>query len=165
MSKHRHFLILFCWLSEKVWSLISLAVQFLLNPVICKASCPLKSIIRFPWWSSGWESACQFRGYRFNPWSMKIPHAVRRLGPWATTTRPAHWDSPATTTKPARCNGWSLHVLEPELCDKRSYCSKKPLHCNDSRPGRPAYPKKKNSFKSITESYLPLSFNCLIYHY
>ena len=32
-----------------------------------------------PWWSSGLESACQWRGYRFDPWSRKIPHAAGHL--------------------------------------------------------------------------------------
>ena len=34
-----------------------------------------------PWWRSGWESACQCRGHRFEPWSGKIPHATEQLGP------------------------------------------------------------------------------------
>ena len=43
----------------------------------------------FPWWRSGWESACQCRGHGFEPWSRKIPHAVEQLGPCTTTTEPA----------------------------------------------------------------------------
>ena len=42
-----------------------------------------------PWWRSGWESACQCRGHRFEPWSGKIPHASEQLGPCATTAEPA----------------------------------------------------------------------------
>ena len=42
-----------------------------------------------PWWSSGWESACQCRGPGFNLWSGKIPHAMGQLNPWATTIEPA----------------------------------------------------------------------------
>ena len=34
------------------------------------------------------ESACQCRGHRFEPWSGRIPHAVERLSPCATTTEP-----------------------------------------------------------------------------
>ena len=49
-----------------------------------------KMKIGLPWWSSGWESACQCRGPGFEPWSGKIPHAVEQLGPWATITEPAH---------------------------------------------------------------------------
>ena len=49
----------------------------------------LNLLIGLPWWRSGWESACQCRGHRFEPWSGKIPHAAEQLGPWATTTEPA----------------------------------------------------------------------------
>ena len=41
-----------------------------------------------PWWHSGWESACQCRGHRFEPWPGKIPHAAEQLSPCATTTEP-----------------------------------------------------------------------------
>ena len=41
---------------------------------------------RLPWWSSGWKSSCQCRGYGFTPWSGKIPHASGHLNPCATTT-------------------------------------------------------------------------------
>ena len=34
-----------------------------------------------PCWSSAWESACQCRGHRFNPWSRKIPHAIGAAKP------------------------------------------------------------------------------------
>ena len=61
-----------------------------------------------PWWRSGWESACQCRGHGFEPWSGKIPHAVEQLGPWATTTEPAH--------------------LEPVLRNKRGHDSERPAH-------------------------------------
>ena len=43
-------------------------------------------IERLPWWSSGWESTCQCKGHGFNPWSGRIPYAVRQLSPCATTT-------------------------------------------------------------------------------
>ena len=61
-----------------------------------------------PWWRSGWESACQCRGHGFEPWSGRIPHAAEQLGPWATTTEPAH--------------------LEPVLCNKRGHDSERPAH-------------------------------------
>ena len=32
-----------------------------------------------PWWSSGWEPACQYRGHGFDSWSGKIPHAAGQL--------------------------------------------------------------------------------------
>ena len=62
-------------------------------------------------WSSGKESACRCRGHRFNPWSGKIPHAMRQLCLCATTneasaptTRILQWEattmrSPHTSTR------------------------------------------------------------------
>ena len=48
---------------------------------------PIKDYVGgFPWWSSGKESACQWRGYRFNPLSGKVSHASRQWSPCATTT-------------------------------------------------------------------------------
>ena len=67
-----------------------------------------------PWWHSGWESACQCRGHRFEPWSGKIPHAAEQLGPWATTTEPAH--------------------LEPVLHNKRGRNSERPAHHDEEWP-------------------------------
>ena len=64
--------------------------------------------IGLPWWRSGWESACQCRGHRFEPWSGKIPHAVEQLSPCATTTEPAR--------------------LEPVLRNKRGRDSERPAH-------------------------------------
>ena len=67
-----------------------------------------------PWWRSGWESACQCRGHRFEPWSGKIPHAAEQLGPWATTTEPAR--------------------LEPVLRNKRGHGSERPAHRDEEWP-------------------------------
>ena len=67
-----------------------------------------------PWWRSGWESACQYRGHGFEPWSGKIPHAAEQLGPWATTTEPAH--------------------LEPVLHSKRGHDSERPVHRDEEWP-------------------------------
>ena len=80
-----------------------------------------------PSWHSGWESAHQVRGHRFNPWSGKIPHGPEQLSLWATTT------------EPACCNYWIPSTLEPVLWNKRSHCNEKlmphnsrvaPTHCN-----------------------------------
>ena len=68
----------------------------------------------FPWWRSGWESACQCRGHGFEPWSGKIPHAAEQLGPWATTTEPVR--------------------LEPLLCNKRGRDSERPTHGDEDWP-------------------------------
>ena len=67
-----------------------------------------------PWWRSGWESACQCRGHRFESWSGKIPHAAEQLGPWATTTEPA--------------------CLEPVLRNKRGRDSERPAHRDEEWP-------------------------------
>ena len=70
--------------------------------------------IRFPWWRSGWESACQCRGHGFEPWSGKIPHAAERLGPWATIAEPAR--------------------LKPVLRNKRGRDSERPAHRDEEWP-------------------------------
>ena len=38
-----------------------------------------------PWWSGGWESACQCRRHRFNPCSRKILQSSRQLSPCTTS--------------------------------------------------------------------------------
>ena len=67
-----------------------------------------------PWWRSGWESACQCRGHRFEPWSGKIPHAAEQLGPWATITEPAR--------------------LESVLRNKRGRVNERPAHRDEEWP-------------------------------
>ena len=67
-----------------------------------------------PWWCSGWESACQCRGHGFEPWSGRIPHAVERLGPWATIAEPAH--------------------LEPVLRNRRGRDGERPAHRDEEWP-------------------------------
>ena len=67
-----------------------------------------------PWWRSGWESACRCREHGFEPWSGRIPHAAKQLGPWATTTEPAR--------------------LEPVLRNKRGRDSERPAHRNEEWP-------------------------------
>ena len=58
-----------------------------------------------PRWHSGWESACQCRGHRLEPWSGKIPHAAEQLGPWATTTEPVHLEPVLPTREAAIVRG------------------------------------------------------------
>ena len=67
-----------------------------------------------PWWRSGWESACQCRGHRFEPWSGKIPHAAEQRGPWATITEPAR--------------------LELVLCNRRGRDNERPVHRDEEWP-------------------------------
>ena len=73
-----------------------------------------KSLPGLPWWSSGWESACQCRGHRFDPWSRKIPYASGQLSPWATTTEAWVPKNPRSAT--------------------RSHCSEKPAPQLESSP-------------------------------
>ena len=56
-----------------------------------------KSNTGLPWWFSGKESACQCRRYKFDSWSMKIPHAAEQLSPRATTTEPVLYHPGAAT--------------------------------------------------------------------
>ena len=69
--------------------------------------------LRFPWWSSGRESTCQFREHRFNPWSRRshvqwdkwarvpqVPSSLSRayaLQQWGART-------PQGRVAPAHCN-------------------------------------------------------------
>ena len=55
----------------------------------CRLNCVLsKDILRTSLVSSDWESAYQYRGNEFNPWSRKIPDAVGQLNLCSTTTEP-----------------------------------------------------------------------------
>ena len=73
-----------------------------------------RKLEELPWWRSGWESACQCREHRFEPWSRKFPPAAEQLGPWATTTEPAR--------------------LEPVLRNKRGRDSERPTHRDEEWP-------------------------------
>ena len=101
------------WVSEVEGAGLSFMTWWRADQSICnsscilKRSCPLPSPAWFiwllgdivkraaglPWWCSGWESACRCGGHGFGPWSGRIPHAAEQLGPWATTTEPAHLES------------------------------------------------------------------------
>ena len=54
------------------WALFA----FLYISAVCVVEISLKSLLLFPWWLSGKESACQCRRHRrrgFDPWVWKIP--------------------------------------------------------------------------------------------
>ena len=61
------------------------------NPYFIWSNDASSSEITFPglpWWSSGWESTCQYRRHRYNPWSGRIPTCY-------LATRPmwhSYWD-------------------------------------------------------------------------
>ena len=54
---------------------------------------------RLPWWSSGWESACQCRRHRFYAWTGRILPAAGWQSPQATTSEPALWSLCSATGK------------------------------------------------------------------
>ena len=61
----------------------------------------MKTEIGLPWWLSGEESDCQYRGHGFNPWPRKIPHAKGHLSLWAQLRSP-HTVLPKPTHPRAR---------------------------------------------------------------
>lgn len=63
------------------------------------------------WWSSGWESTCQYKGHGFSPWSGETSHGMEQLSLHTRTTE-AH----------AHLELMSHH--------KRSHCDEKPVHSN-----------------------------------
>ena len=81
-----------------------------------------KNKLGLPWWHSGWESACQCREHGFEPWSGKIPHAVEKLGPWATIAEPA--------------------CLEPVLRSGRGRDNERPAHRDEEWPHLPQLERK-----------------------
>ena len=91
-----------------------------------------------PWWLSDKAFTCQCRRYGFDPWSRKIPYALKQLSPCTTatelqrprsTTAEAHapWSSCSQQEKPLQREVWlpqlesSLHSPQPEksLCSNR----------------------------------------------
>ena len=74
-----------------------------------------KKVIGLPWWSSGWESACQSRGQGFDPWSGKIEYAKEQLSPCTTATEPVLYSLRATTTESTHHKQLKPVRLEPLL--------------------------------------------------
>ena len=67
-----------------------------------------------PWWRSGYESACQCRGHKFEPWSGKIPRAAEQL------SLSNYWAREPQLLK--------LVHLEPMLRNQRSHRNEKATH-------------------------------------
>ena len=97
------------------------------------------AVIGLPWWHSGWESACQFRGHGFEPWSGRIPHAAEQLGLCTTAAEPVLW-SPRATAAEARAPG--AHAPQQERPPRRGVA---PTCCNWRNPAHsnedPAQPR------------------------
>ena len=86
----------------------------------------IRSRTGLPWGFSGKESAYQCRRHRFDPWSVKIPHAIEQLRPWATTAELVlepriHHQSPSGAAAKA-CTPWSLSTAR-EATSVRSSCT------------------------------------------
>ena len=63
-------------------------------------SLDVKIILGLPWWLSGKEFTCQCRRHGFDPWSGKIPHAMKHLGLCAMTTEACMPRAQAPQEKP-----------------------------------------------------------------
>ena len=91
--------------------------------------CPCWKTGRLPWWLSGKELAFQCKEHWFDPWFKKIPHAVKHLRLWATTTEPVP-DSPRCATREATA-----------MRNPRTETSEEPL-----QRWRPAQPTVKHKY-------------------
>ena len=100
-----------------------------------------KFLLGFPWWYSGYKSACS--GHGFDPWSMKIPHAVEQLKPFCHN----YWACAPQQEKPS---WWEAHTLQLESSPSPSSW-RKPVHSNED----PAQPKIKNLLKKWSPGDFP----------
>ena len=64
------------------------------------------------WWCGGWESTCQCKGCRFDPWSGKVPHDAEKLKPVCHNYR-------ACMLEPESHN-YRACMLEPESHNRRA---------------------------------------------
>ena len=76
-------------------------------------------------WLRGKESTCQCKRHGFDPCLGKIPHAVKQLRLWATTTDPVLWSLEAATTEPTCSNYWAhvQQLLSPRAATTEPTCS------------------------------------------
>ena len=63
--------------------------------------------MRLPWWFTGWESDCQCRGYRFDPWSGKIPRVIGQQAKGHN-----YWACVLHLLKSAHPRAWALQQRE-----------------------------------------------------
>ena len=96
-----------------------------------------------PWQSSGEESACQWKGPSFHPWSQKIPHGTEQLSLCTTMTKPELWNPRATATKP--CD------LEPALCTREATAMRSPRAAAREEPHSPQLEKAHQQYKAPTQ--------------
>ena len=104
------------------------------------------------------ESACQWRGHRFDSWSRKVPHAKEQLSLRATTTEPVqnhywspHSESQGSTTKEAtamRSLNSSMRSLSSPMISLSSAMKNsarstqlEKVRANQLRPSTPTQPR------------------------
>ena len=66
--------------------------------------------VNHTWWR---KIRLEGRGYGFDPWTEKIPHATEQLNPCAITTEPVLEKPGAGTTKPACSRAYALQQEKP----------------------------------------------------
>ena len=104
----------------------------------------------FPGGANGKESACQCKRRKSNPWARKIPHAMERISPCATTLEPGSCSYRSwRTLEPALHNTWSLH--DEKTAHRNT--EEPPLTATRRKPARQTRPstatKKWIEFKYI----------------
>ena len=77
-----------------------------------------------PWWPSGWEPACQFRGRRFDLSSGKIPHAVEQPSPRVRAPEPTATTSEADKRRPHAPQREKPRQWETSAKQRRPYVAK-----------------------------------------
>ena len=87
---------------------------------------PLRMFRGFSGGSVVKESTCQYRRQGFDPWSGRIPRAIRQLS-LGTTIEPVFGTQGIATTEPCAAL-LSPPVLDPTFPNKRSPHSEKPVH-------------------------------------
>ena len=60
-----------------------------------------------------------------------VPSLVQEYSTCRGAAKPVHHDYWASSLEPVSGNFWSLHTLEPVLCNKRSPCNEKPMYHNE----------------------------------
>ena len=103
--------------------------------------------VGLPWWSSGWEFACQWRGHGFDHWSGKIPHAVEQLSLSSTTVQPALQSQNSAATESC------MPQSRTREANKRSYCNEKSAHLSER--GAPACCNQRKSACSNNDPAWP----------
>ena len=101
----------------------------------------MKTEIGLPWWLSGEESDCQYRGHGFDPWPGKIPYTKEQLGPCTTALEPVFQSLEPRLLEPAGPRACSLQPDKPLQWEAHAPQLEKNPRSNKD----PAWPKKLNT--------------------